>query len=192
MLEAFFLHEPLGWKRWLAVITGFLGVVVAVDPLGTTRSGDRVGYLACMICVACFSTNMVWSRRLTKTETPQSLAFFSGVVMVVAGSLGMLLHAQPLATKSVAILAGTGAFSVAGGLCLFVALKRVSAATVSQYHYTQLLTGALVAYVVFREKPTLWMYAGAVLIVVSGWLAASIASARREVAPPHMVAVAEK
>ncbi len=192
MMEAFFLNEPLGWKRWLAVTCGFLGVVVAVDPLGTTRSGDRIGYLACMVCVACFSTNMVWSRRLTRTETPQSLALFSAVMMAVCGSTGLLLDAQPLAAKSAAILTGTAAFSVAGSLCFFVALKRVSAATVSQYHYTQLLTGALVAYAMFREKPTAWMYAGAVLIVVSGWLAASIASARREVAPPHLVAAAEK
>jgi drug/metabolite transporter (DMT)-like permease len=39
---------------------------------------------------------------------------------------------------------------------------------VSQYHYTQLLTGALVSFLVWRELPTLWMVTGGVLIVAAG------------------------
>ena len=181
--EALVLHERLEWKRGLAVVLGFTGVVIAVDPLGA-RSGDRVGFLACMVCVACFATNLVWSRRLTQTESTESLSFFSGVVMTVAGALGMvLLHADAISLRSAGFLGATGVFSVAGGFCFFVALKRASAATVSHYHYTQLLTGALVAYAIWRERPTLFMYAGAVLIVASGWLAASIARRTSEALP---------
>ncbi len=175
LLEAGFLHEPLGWKRLLAVATGFAGVVVAVNPFGSARVGDRTGYLACLVCVACFSANMVWSRRLTQDERPESLTFFSSLLQSAAGLMLVLGHGVALSTRSTSLLAATASISVVGSLCFFVALKRSSAATVSQYHYTQLLTGALVAYAIWRKKPTAFMLAGAVLIVLSGWLAADLA-----------------
>ncbi len=175
VLEAIFLSEPLGWKRWAAVLIGFAGVVVAVDPFRSTQAGDRVGYLACMVCVACFSASMVWSRRISREESPESLTFFSSLVQGTAGMAMMLGHAAPLAAHAMSLLVTTAVVSVIGSLCFFRALKRTSAATVSQYHYTQLLTGALLAYLIWREKPTVFMLGGAVLIVVSGWLAARIA-----------------
>jgi drug/metabolite transporter (DMT)-like permease len=61
-----------------------------------------------------------------------------------------------------------GMFCAAGTLCFYTAVKHTSASNVSQYHYTQLLTGAVVSYVLWRELPTVWMVAGSVLIVGSG------------------------
>ncbi|HLJ77809.1 MAG TPA: EamA family transporter, partial [Acidobacteriaceae bacterium] len=55
-----------------------------------------------------------------------------------------------------------------GSFLFFVALKHTTAATVAQYHYTQLLTGALMAYLIWRTQPTVFMILGAVLIVGSG------------------------
>src|SRR3569833_2311038 len=96
VLASVFLREKIGVRKGLAIVAGFTGVVVAVNPFGTSRQGDWIGFAACMGCVGCFSVNMVWSRVLTRTETPASLAFFSGVVMVVAGAAGMMFHAVAL------------------------------------------------------------------------------------------------
>lgn len=167
-LAAVFLKEKIGIRRALAIGVGFAGVVIAVNPFGSARQGDWIGFAACMVCVACFSVNMVWSRVLTRTETPESLTFFSGVVMAVAGGTGMLWHAVPLNWMMLGGLFAMGAFCAAGSICFFVALKHTSASTVSQYHYTQLVTGALVTYIVWRELPTVWMVVGGVLIVGAG------------------------
>ncbi len=72
-----------------------------------------------------------------------------------------------------------GVFCAAGdAFASYTAVKHTSASNVSQYHYTQLLTGALVSYVMWRELPTVWMVAGSVLIVGSGlyiaWSAARV------------------
>jgi drug/metabolite transporter (DMT)-like permease len=69
-----------------------------------------------------------------------------------------------------------GAFCAAGSICFFLALKHTSASNVSQYHYTQLITGALVSYVVWRELPTMWMLLGGAIIVASGLYIAVLAS----------------
>lgn len=176
VLAAVFLHEPVGWRKWFAVVAGFTGVVIAVDPWGTARPGDWIGYAACMVCVACFSVNMVWSRVLTRTESPESLAFFSGVLMAIVGFECMAWHAEPLDGHLIAGLLATGAFCSAGSICFFLAVKHTSASNVSQYHYTQLLTGALVSYLVWRELPTSWMVLGGALIVASGLYIALLAS----------------
>jgi drug/metabolite transporter (DMT)-like permease len=176
VLAAIFLDEKIEWRKALAVLAGFAGVLIAVNPFGSARPGDWIGYAACGVCVACFSINMVWSRVLTRTETPESLAFFSGVVMVVAGFAAMLWHAEPLTSRLLAALSATGLFCALGSICFFIALKHTSAANVSQYHYTQLVSGALIAYLVWHEWPTPLMLAGGSLIAVSGIYIAFVAT----------------
>ncbi len=176
LLAAIFLKEKIEARKGLAIIAGFAGVVIAVNPFGSSQPGDWAGYGACAVCVTCFSINMVWSRVLTRTETPESLTFFSGMVMIVAGFCAMLWHAQPLGVRLLAALFAAGAFCALGGICFFVALKHTSAANVSQYHYTQLVTGALVAYLVWHEVPSLSMVLGGSLIIVSGLYIAFVAT----------------
>lgn len=168
LLGALFLREHMSWRRAAAVLAGFAGVVIAVDPFGTARQGDWIGYAACMVCVACFSANMVWSRVLTQTEPAESLTFFSGVVMAVFGFGLMIWHAAPLTPLLTTGLCAMGLFCALGSFFFFVALRHTTAATVAQYHYTQLLTGALLAWLIWHTRPTLSMVLGAVLIVASG------------------------
>jgi drug/metabolite transporter (DMT)-like permease len=185
LLSAWFLREGLPWRRVAAIGAGFAGVVIAVNPFGSAREGDWIGYGACLVCVACFSVNMVWSRVLTRTEHPESLAFFSGLVTAAAGFLLMLLvHAAPLAelltARLVAGLFGMGMFCALGTLCFYIAVKHTSAANVSQYHYTQLITGTLVSYWIWHTKPGLFVLLGGALIFASGLY---IAVGAREVVP---------
>jgi len=168
LLSALFLREGLPWRKGLAIVAGFSGVVIAVHPWGSERQGDWIGFLACMICVACFSVNMVWSRVLTRTEPPESLAFFSGLVTAAVGLVLMLFHAEPLTVQQLAGLFAMGLFCALGTLCFYIAVKHTSAANVSQYHYTQLITGTFISYLVWHDKPGFFVLAGAALIFASG------------------------
>jgi drug/metabolite transporter (DMT)-like permease len=185
VLAVLVLKEHREKSKILAIIAGFAGVVIALDPWGGNTPGDWIGYLACMTCVACFSVNMIWSRVLTQTESPESLAFFSGMMMTVSGGIAMLVHAEPIGGRLLGQLVMMGVFCAAGTLCFYTAVKHTSASNVSQYHYTQLLTGAVVSYVMWRELPTVWMVAGSVLIVGSGlyiaWSAAKVGTNEDEV-----------
>ena len=80
----------------------------------------------------------------------------------------MLVHAEHIISRLLGELVAMGIFCAVGTLCFYTAVKHTSASNVSQYHYTQLLTGALISYVLWHELPTLWMLAGAALIVGSG------------------------
>jgi drug/metabolite transporter (DMT)-like permease len=174
LMAAVLLGESLSWKKGVAILTGLLGVVVAVHPsLAAAHRGDWQGYAACAVCVLSFSGNMVWSRVMTQSESPESLTFFSGAVMAVAGLLAMLGRAAPVRGELAVVMAAAGLFCIFGSLCFFVALKHAPAATVSQYHYSQLVTGCLLAYLIWRERLTLPMLAGAVLIIGAGFYTAA-------------------
>ena len=177
LLAAIFLHEHLNWRKTTAILAGFVGVVIAVDPFGLRGSEDWIGFVACAICVSCFAVGMVWTREISRTESTESMTFFSGLVMALAGFGAMLVHAAPLNPRLTVVLCAMGLLATLGNVCYFVALRHTTAANVSQYHYTQLVTGAIVAYFLFGEKPTWWMAAGAVLIVASG-LYIALAAAR--------------
>src|SRR5580704_1702762 len=65
-------------------------------------------------------------------------------------------------------LVAMGLFCALGTLCFYIAVKHTSAANVSQYHYTQLVTGTLVSYLIWRDKPGLYVLLGGTLILASG------------------------
>lgn len=182
LLSAILLHEGLPGKKLTAVVAGFAGVVLAVHPWSGAREGDLIGFSACLVCVACFSTNIVWSRVLTRTESPESLTLFSGLVTAAAGlALMAFVRAEPLTLRLATGLFVIGFFCALGTLCFYIAVKHASAATVSQYHYTQLVTGTLISYLVWHDKPGLYVLMGGSLILGSGLY---IAVAAREVILP--------
>lgn len=168
MMGRVFLRETLGWRRLCAILIGFLGVLIAVFPLRHSGGSAWTGVAACVVCVACFSTAMVWSRVLVQTERSETIAFFSGIVSAGVGLVGLLLHAAPMSAGLVAAFALMGLLGAVGSICIFTALQHTSVATVSQFHYTQLVSGAAVSYLVFHEAPTRWMVVGAALILAAG------------------------
>ena len=185
LLAAAFLDEPLDLRRSLAVLLGFCGVVVAVHP---TRSGWHpgyaVGYLACLVCVLCFSTNIVWSRVLTQDETTQSMIFTSGLVTFVVCAALSFHNPQPVSAVLAGTLSAVALFGIGGSLCFFLALRHTATANVVQYHYSQLVTGAALAFAIWRERPTLAMWLGALLIAAAGSYTASLSRTAGEAEEP--------
>jgi drug/metabolite transporter (DMT)-like permease len=172
VISAVFLGERITPKSALGLLAGFCGVVIAVAPWNHAQRIDLIGFVSCLVCVACFSVNMVWSRVLTRTESPESLAFCSGVVTAIAGLALTSFHPRPLTNLLWLALGMMGVFCAAGTLSFYLAIKHTSASNVSQYHYTQLVTGSLISYLVWHDKPGLPMLVGGSLIIGSGLMIA--------------------
>jgi len=175
LLSSLFLGEHITRKKVIALLLGFGGVVIAVAPWNHAQHIDLIGIGSCMICVLCFSTSMVWSRVLTRTETPDSLAFFSGIMTALCGAALTSLHPAPMTQPLLLWLMLASVFGAIGTLCYYTAVKYTSASNVSQYHYTQLLTGMLISFLVWHDKPGLSVLTGGALIIGSGILIAMAA-----------------
>lgn len=162
------LHERLNRLRVIAVICGFVGVVIAINPLGKGNHGDWLGYGAALTGVFFFSLCTLWVRLMAQNETPDSLAFFSCLVEMIGGGIFMLIHTNPLTFNILIILIIMSLFCVMGNLFNYLALKHTTAATVSQFHYTQIIVGAIIGYYLWDEIPTFHLLIGTLLIIGSG------------------------
>ena len=168
ILASLFLRERINWPMVAAIIAGFAGVVIAIAPWSATASGDWIGYCAGGLSVLFFAVATVMMRHMTQTETPQSMTFMTGLVEGTIGFCLMLLHGVPIAPMILFILIVMGLFNVLGNLCNCTALRMTTAATVEQFHYTQIITGALIGYIIWHEVPTEHLLIGAAVIIGSG------------------------
>jgi drug/metabolite transporter (DMT)-like permease len=169
LLAVLLLRERLTAVQTAAIVAGFAGVVVAINPLDNLMQGDWTGYAAVSVSVLCFSASAVWLRVMTQSETVDSIVFFSGLTgAVVCGSLMAAWHAVPVSLSTLLLLLGMAVFTLTGQLCNFTALRLTTAATVSQFHYTQIVAGALLGFLIWREVPALHTVLGTAIIIGSG------------------------
>lgn len=168
ILAAFFLREHLDGRKIAAIVAGFGGVVYGINPGASVSPGDWIGYTALFISVLAYAINTTWLRVMTQSESLQSLVFFSGVMLTIGGFIPMLWHFEPLTKFLFAVLLAAGLLNVLGNLSNYKALRHTTAATVSQFHYTQIIMGALLGYLIWHDVPTLHLIAGTVIIIVSG------------------------
>lgn len=166
------LREQLGWAKMLAIILGFIGVVIAIDPFHDVGQGDWIGYGAAFIGTVCFAVSTVWLRTMTQSETADSLTFFTALVEAIAG-LGLMLfwHVAPLTGWPFLVMAITAIVNVAGCMSMYTALRDAPAATIAPFHYTQLISGALLGYLIWHDVPGLHTVIGAAIIIGTGvWI----------------------
>jgi drug/metabolite transporter (DMT)-like permease len=168
ILAALLLHEEMSWQTIVAIVSGFVGVVIAINPWDTLNGGDWIGYLAGAGSVLCYGVATIYLRCTRDNDTVFSMMFMTGLVEAVLGFTCMLWHAEPVVPLVLLILAAMGFINVIGNLCNGFALQLISAATVEQFHYTQIIIGAALAYFIWHEIPTLAMVVGTIIIVASG------------------------
>ncbi|MBO6901575.1 MAG: DMT family transporter [Rhizobiaceae bacterium] len=160
------LGEWAGWRRWLAVAAGFAGVLIVVRPSVETISA---GHLFAFACTLSYSFYAILTRRLSATESAQSMIFFSGVAPVVLLLPVVPYHAalpdDPLVT---AVLLMLGILGALGHLLLILANRLARATVLAPFSYLQMVWAIIVGWMVFAELPDLWVLLGAAVIVASG------------------------
>ena len=173
LMGAGILKEHLNRGQVLAIAVGFAGVVLAINPWAGELQGERIGYIVMIGSVVCFSSNVIVSRFLMRTETPESLLLVASCSQFIVGTLLTLGHGTFVPfTGSWSVLGGVGLFNMVGTAFYLLALRDAKAATVSSFHYSQLVFGAILGYLIWGDVPTLSMALGAMVIAASGFYVA--------------------
>jgi drug/metabolite transporter (DMT)-like permease len=161
-----FLGEHVGWRRWIAVIAGFIGVLIILRPGATKISFASVAVLFAAFTYACMA---VTSRKLAATETSYALSVYviAGPMIVSATLLGGGDWKIP-DTGGWALFALAGASSVVTWVGIVNAYRRASPALLAPFEYTALIGGAIAGYVIWSEVPDRWVLVGATVIIASG------------------------
>ena len=182
ILSVFLLNEQIGWHRWSAILIGFLGVIVALDPSATSFLG--LGVIACLVSVLGYSYNVILMKQLTSTESTFALIFYLLVVLTVGSGVLAIFDWNPLQWHHWPYFLVLGLTGAIGQLFLTAAFQRAPASVLSPLEYTALIWGALLGYWLWNEEPSANTYFGALLIILSGLYMMYRESLQRDAEPP--------
>jgi drug/metabolite transporter (DMT)-like permease len=173
-ISALLKHEVLARTKVLCLFAGFFGVVLAVA-LRPWENGEGIGYVAALGSILFYSVSTIALRKIAETETAESLQFWRAGAIGLSGLLGVFfLQAGTFpGSMMLAMLFVAGAVNVVGNVLYNKALQHAPASDVEQFHYTQLIFGAIIGYVLWHEMPTWNLIAGSALIVGSGLVVAA-------------------
>ncbi len=166
VLSVLILKEHVGWRRWSAVVVGFIGVLVVLRP-GFRSLGS--GHLAAVVCGLAGAVSMIALRLAGPHEKRVSL-FGAGIVgsMLVSGAL-MLADFRWPDPAQWGLLLGYGLLSALGSVLLMLATRLAPANRVAPTQYSQMLWAVLLGYVVFRDRLD-WPMALSIAIILGAGL----------------------
>lgn len=166
LLAGPFLGEWVGWRRLVAILVGFGGVVIAVRP-GLGGVHPAVLYsLAGMVAYAVF---MILTRYLSTYDPPFVTLFYSMFVgTVFAAPFAILDWSSPPDVQTWVLLGALGILGGSGHYLFLHAYRLAPASSISPFLYLQLLTMVTAGWLVFGDLPDVWTLMGSVIIIASG------------------------
>ena len=165
-LSALLLGDKIGWRRWSAVIAGFIGVLIMLRPDRGTLTFAEVAVLIAAFCYAC---QAITARRLSASESTLALSFYVIVGPLIVSSASMNAESWLMPDLQGWVLMFTAATgSVVAWIGFVNGYRAVSPATLAPLEYIALVIGAIAGFVFWNEVPDHWVVAGAVIIVASG------------------------
>ncbi|MEI2383817.1 DMT family transporter [Breoghania sp. JC706] len=167
------LKETVGLHRWGAVVVGFMGVLVMLNPTG--EGTMNVYGLMAVAGAACAAMVMILIRQMTRTDRPVTILTYQacgvGLIMIVPT---WIYWVTPTPTE-LAILLAIGVVAWCAQMCNIQAFRAGEATAIASLDYTRLLYATAFGVLVFDQWPGLTTFAGAAIII-----AASLYTVHRE------------
>ncbi|MDX0469021.1 DMT family transporter [Sinorhizobium medicae] len=164
---ALFLGEPVGWRRWAAIVVGFAGVLIVLRP---GPEGFTVAALTVVACVFCTATRDLCTRRIgTDVPSLYITVTTSFVTTLVGAALIVPLGGwQPMSATSLSHIAGASVLLMLGYQTIVLAMREGEISVIAPFRYMSLLWSVTLGVVFFVETPDRWMLAGVAIIIGSG------------------------
>ena len=171
------LGEHVGWRRWLAVVAGFIGVMIALNPSAHALTAPALIAIAGSFS---FSLLMICTRLVRGTSDLVLITTQTGGALVF-GLIVAPFTWTPLDVRDSALLILLGVTAMVAHVCINRSLKLAPASVVVPYQYTTILWAILLGYFIFGDIPRVDMLIGAGVIIAAG-IYIFIREARRRIA----------
>ena len=184
IFASIFLKEEIGPRRWSAVIIGFIGVYIILNP-----NFNNFDYLSLtpILCAFCYSLSMIIIKKTSDKDSvyTQTFTFYLGAIFIssifyfIIGDGQYNTGVNPASQfifkewftdleSSMFLMITTGVTATLAFLLLFTAYSIASPSVVSPFEYSILLWSSLIGWVFFEEIPSLRTAIGILIIVSSG------------------------
>ena len=164
-LSPFFLGEKVGFRRWSAVIIGFIGSLIVIRP-GFIEF--NLASIAALGTGFFYGIYLVITRKLHSSDSPLLTLLLTGVVGAVIGSFIVPTVWINPTFNQWSLLALMGVFACLGHLFLILSLKYADASKLAPFGYFEIVTNVILGYYFFSDFPHYATWVGLAIIVSSG------------------------
>jgi drug/metabolite transporter (DMT)-like permease len=164
---ALFLGESVGWRRWIAVLVGMVGMLIVIRPFGTGFTGWE---LFAVIGICGLSARDLVTRLVPQHLATVAISAWGFAATIPTGILFWILSDRPAASDlpTLALISGAVLSTSAGYLAVTAAMRLAPASTVSPYRYARLIFATGLGIAVFSDWPDGWTLIGSALILGAG------------------------
>ena len=165
---ALFLGQGIGWRRWIAILVGFGGVLLIIRP---GMEGFQGATLLAVVGMLGLAARDLATRALTVELTGVQLALHTFVVLVPTGVILMAIQGQVPVWPSGwewSILAVTVVIGIIAYLAIVAATRTGNAGIISSFRYSRMIYALIIGYLAFGEVPDNLTLLGAAIVIAAG------------------------
>lgn len=159
------LKERVGRGRILAVVGGFLGVVIAVQPDLRAVNGELLWPVAMAVCFALYQ---LATRYFAAQDSALTSLLYTAAAGGVISTLAVPFFWAPIQQQDMALFVLIGVLGALSHFALIEAMRSASASLVSPFLYTQLIWATFIGYWFFGDLPTKATFIGAGIVALAG------------------------
>ena len=168
MGAALFLGEAVGWRRWLAIIVGLIGVLIIIRP-GLNSFDPNVGYV--LIAVLFVTVRDLITRKLPMNVPSTIVSFQAFASLIIAGGILIFLSDQKIVgldKNQIYFVLGGIIFGSIGYYCIVASTRIGEAGVVTPFRYSRLLFAIIIGFLFFNERPDFLTLLGASIVIMTG------------------------
>ena len=163
------LKEKIGMQRWMAVLFGFIGVLIILKPADFIISFDALLPVAGAFVLGFYT---ILTRKVSETDTSETSFFWVAMVGCAVMSIIGPFFWEPIFFKDWTLMALLCILSTAGHFLLIKAYENAEASVLQPFTYFQLFFASIIGIYIFNDKVTLSIFLGGSIVVASGIFAA--------------------
>ena len=164
-LSFFLLKEKIGPRRLLAVIIGFVGVLIVARP-GTIHFTYSLFLL--FVGAVILSVNVILIRRYANNQSSIAFAFYGFLVGLIISAIITTQYYIPIKNNDIFLFFLCGIIAGTGGLCISASSKMLESSLFAPLQYFQLIAGFVFGYLFFGDAPDFYEVTGSLVISMSG------------------------
>lgn len=172
VLGVIILGEKVRWRRTLALLVGFSGVLIILQPALTQGGGLQaslnIGSLLGLMSACLGALAMISIRRLSGTEPSTTIVFYFMLSATVASGLFLPFTFVAPTLRDLGLLIAIGLIGGVAQVLLTHAYRNAPVAVISPFHYTAMIWATCWGYLVWGELPGSHVVAGVCVVVASG------------------------
>ncbi len=160
-----FLGEKVGFRRWSAVIIGFIGSLIVIRP-GFVEI--NLASIAALGTGVMYGFYLIITRKLSTSDNPLLTLLLTGVVGAIIISIVMPFVWVTPNLSQWSMMAAIGIFACIGHLFLILSLKYADASKLAPFSYFEIITNIIIGFYFFNDFPDNWTFLGLFIIILSG------------------------